>query len=846
MTRLVEPMRGAIRAIVRHAGLVVLAGLALSVAAMFEASKLRIDADLSKLVPSHYESVKALDRLRETVGAESEVSVGITSPSFEANIAFAETLVPRALELRDAETGEVFLSRVDFRRDVSFLEDNALYFATEEELERLHEYLIEEIEEAKLEANPFYFDLDEDEPAANEGDELRELYDDVIGSEYPVSGDSTTLVLRFFPSGSQTDLSFVGRLYEAVESAIEELRPSEFHAEMEVVTAGRLERQRVEVRAITRDVLRTMGLGITIVLLFVVGYFAFKAYRARTRGHFSMQILLIEIARIPLMSIVIGLPLIMSLAWTGGVAYLTIETLNLMTATLGLVLFGLGIDYGIHFFARYSEERAYGKSIGEAAETTFISSGQAIAVGALTTAAALYVLIAADFKGFSEFGLVAGTGILLSLVSMMVIMPALLVLLERWGAIDLSSEAPSVVEGALGERVKGARFVIVASTVAVAAAFIMLPARFEYDFSKLEPEFRDYDARNAVISRVYPPGEKRNPAYIVAETPEEIPHIVEALRAHAEADSLTPTILSVESLQDRFPLLPAMQRRKLERIAEIRRLLDEPFLSLESAADIDRLKRAAGTEAPIEIEQIPEFLRKQFTSKSGELGNFAVVYASVGLSDGLNSMAFSDDVGTVTTTDGGVYYAGSTSLIAADMLRLMQEESLWLVLGAFGIVVLFMRMNFTTWKWAGMATIPLVVGFLWMILVMEILDIKLTFYNLIVLPAVLGIGNDAGVHMIHRYLEEGGGSIRIVIRSTGEHIAIGSLTTMMGFAGPLLSFHPGLRSIGLLAVIGIGATLASALIFLPALIQELEDRGWGAASRAVVRARTDDIEMPRD
>ncbi len=224
---------------------------------------------------------------------------------------------------------------------------------------------------------------------------------------------------------------------------------------MEVVTAGRLERQRVEVRAITRDVLRTMGLGITIVLLFVVGYFAFKAYRARTRGHFSLQILLIEIARIPLMSIVIGLPLIMSLAWTGGVAYLTIETLNLMTATLGLVLFGLGIDYGIHFFARYSEERAYGKSIEEAAETTFISSGQAISVGALTTAAALYVLIAADFKGFSEFGLVAGTGILLSLVSMMVIMPALLVLLERWGAIDLSSEAPSVVEGALGERVKG-------------------------------------------------------------------------------------------------------------------------------------------------------------------------------------------------------------------------------------------------------------------------------------------------------------------------------------------------------------------------------------------------------
>jgi predicted RND superfamily exporter protein len=49
-----------------------------------------------------------------------------------------------------------------------------------------------------------------------------------------------------------------------------------------------------------------------------------------------------------------------------------------------------------------------------------------------------------------------------------------------------------------------------------------------------------------------------------------------------------------------------------------------------------------------------------------------------------------------------------------------------------------------------------------------------------------------------------------------------SITTMLGFAGPLLSTHPGLRSIGELAVIGIAATLLSALIFLPALVRYRE------------------------
>jgi predicted RND superfamily exporter protein len=105
---------------------------------------------------------------------------------------------------------------------------------------------------------------------------------------------------------------------------------------------------------------------------------------------------------------------------------------------------------------------------------------------------------------------------------------------------------------------------------------------------------------------------------------------------------------------------------------------------------------------------------------------------------------------------------------------------------------------------------------------------------------VLGIGNDAGVHLVHRYREEGLGSIRRVLRSTGEHVTMGSLTTMIGFGGLLLSFHPGLRSIGELAVVGIGTTLLSAVLFLPALLQWLEDRD---ATPAGMDAAADEEEF---
>ena len=52
----------------------------------------------------------------------------------------------------------------------------------------------------------------------------------------------------------------------------------------------RLWRQRIEVRAITDDVLGSFGVGMLCVLLSVVGYFFYKAYQARAgRGHSGLQ-----------------------------------------------------------------------------------------------------------------------------------------------------------------------------------------------------------------------------------------------------------------------------------------------------------------------------------------------------------------------------------------------------------------------------------------------------------------------------------------------------------------------------------------------------------------------------
>lgn len=833
------------RWIVAHPLLVVALALALSVLGVWRAMDLRIDSNIITLLPPEYTSVQAITRLQENVGAETTVDVAIYSPSFEKNLAFAEALVPAAMAMTQPTAGDPYFTRVDFRRDVRFVSENALYFATFEELDRLERFLREQAQQVRSATDPLRMDLfgaAQDSARAQrqrEGDQLRADLAQLALTEYFLSPDSTTLVVKFYPTGSQTDLAFVERLYADLDSTIARLDPQSYDPNMEVTAAGRLLRQTIEVRSITNDVRNSFGAGVLSVILAVVLYFLYKSIQAKTGGRLVWRVVGSELLRTPVTALLLTVPLLISLSWAGGVAGVAFGTLNLMTSTLGLVLFGLGIDYGIHFYARYAEERGLGRGVGAAVEETFVSTGQGIAVSALTTASALFVLQLADFRGFSEFGLIGGLGILFAVVSMLTVLPALLAIAERTGALDLQLRGEAVTVDT-DPRFPFARTIVVVCLAVTVACVIAIPkVSFEYNFSNLEPEYDEYYRRAEALEPVFGQSERRNPAYLLLDTPQAVQEVTEAVKSLSEQDSL---ILAVESLQERFPTDSAGIAAKLIRLADIREVLNDPFLLADTTGQIDRLRRAASATEPIPLDSVPAFLTRPFTTRSGEIGNFVIVFPRGNMADGRRSIRFAELIGQVSTPEGGEYYAASTQLVAADMLRLMQEESPLMVGVTFLLVFLLVYVSFRSLKWTFVAVMPLMIGLSWMLGMMELFGVQLTFYNLVVLPTVLGIGNDGGVHLTHRYREEGRGSVRRVLRSTGEHVTMGALTNLVGFGGLLLSSHPGLRSIGVLAVVGIGGTLAATLVFYPALLQVLEDNHW--LDRTRKRRRQYDLGDP--
>ena len=102
---------------------------------------------------------------------------------------------------------------------------------------------------------------------------------------------------------------------------------------------------------------------------------------------------------------------------------------------------------------------------------------------------------------------------------------------------------------------------------------------------------------------------------------------------------------------------------------------------------------------------------------------------------------------------------------------------------------------------------------------MSIFHLKLNFYNMIVIPAMIGMGEDNSVHVLDRYEEMGRVSVLDVLRTSGYAAFMASLITILGYAGLCFSHHPGLNSIGWMAIIGMGTCLLGSLVVLPLLLQ---------------------------
>ena len=181
----------------------------------------------------------------------------------------------------------------------------------------------------------------------------------------------------------------------------------------------------------------------------------------------------------------------------------------------------------------------------------------------------------------------------------------------------------------------------------------------------------------------------------------------------------------------------------------------------------------------------------------------------------------------------GVLLAGMAAILRARDIEFQFAHLIGLYLAMLAMISAVL--DFRNLRDAMLALLPPLFGGLLMFGVMALGGVALNPANLIVLPLVLGIGVDDGVHVVHDFRQQvAQGKEYRTSSSTMNSIILTSLTSMAGFGSMMLASHRGLSSVGLVLVIGVAACLFMSLVPLPAVLTLMSKIGRNGA---VLQAR---------
>jgi uncharacterized protein len=150
-------------------------------------------------------------------------------------------------------------------------------------------------------------------------------------------------------------------------------------------------------------------------------------------------------------------PIVLATGWSAFVLFALRVPLNPMSVTLGALVIAISTEFSVLLSERQRQERAAGHSTVQALRRAYRHTGAAVAASGVTAIAGFGVLVLSDIAMLRDFGLVTLVDLSVSLVGVLVALPAAVVLAE--GEQPLSERLRDAVRSltAIGPRQRRAR-----------------------------------------------------------------------------------------------------------------------------------------------------------------------------------------------------------------------------------------------------------------------------------------------------------------------------------------------------------------------------------------------------
>ena len=586
--------------------------------------------------------------------------------------------------------------------------------------------------------------------------------------------------------------------------------------------------------------------------------------------------------RHPTMAII---ALVVPMAWAFGFIVLAVGHLNILSSAFATIIIGLGSDFGVYYIAQYLRLRARNLSTRDALLETARSMGPGITTGALSTAMAFFVIGLSDFPGIAELGVIAGGGILLCWLAALTTLPAMI---QWWDGDRRSWQAPAPLDvyGWLGPLLRRPKLLLsgyAAATVLIAlgmghlwydhnllhmqaaglesvdleerllrqndlgASFAVSVAKTREELLARKQKFLELpmvDSVREIVSRFPEDTQAKRP--VIERIHARLSNLPDHAPAKGSQDWNMDLTLRMPARVDPIPVVPqaalagALTRlaqmvaagpptpeaQALGQLCELVRALPEQeyrgrLSAFQQALAQDVLARLGALRAvsdpePPQLADLPEGLTARFVGRHGWYAMQVCTKADIWNMDELEKF-----VRAVRKVDINVTGNPLQIYEASRQMKTTYEKgALYAVLAVLAVVYL----DFRSLRLSLLALVPLVASKLQLFGLMGWLNIPLNPANMIVLPLILGVGVDTGVHIVHDYLRER--APYRISASTGAAVVINTLQNIVGFGGLMIASHRGLHSLGRVLTLGMACCLLSGLV-MPALLRLMPGRGGG-------------------
>ncbi|MFN2333871.1 MAG: MMPL family transporter, partial [Wenzhouxiangellaceae bacterium] len=554
--------------------------------------------------------------------------------------------------------------------------------------------------------------------------------------------------------------------------------------------------------------------------------------------------------------------LALGLALTAGFAALVIGRVNLISVAFVVLYIGLGVNYAVHYLLRYRETAARQDNLRAVVIATGRFLARPLALSAVTTAVGFFAFVPTAFSGVAQLGLIAGFAMLITLALSYTALPAMLSLFQPRvipSSADYSAGWRRALDWPLNHRVT---VTLLALMLALASLPMLGALRFDSDPLNLRDPSSESVAtirelladgqggyRNiqvltdpgsdtgAVVERLralpaveravslqsFVPGGQTDKLMVIEDLYWLLgPEIVEA---DWQPETLSPARLKAAALGLAGALDSGSGAGTNALQASLARLSDglagtdaerlsariNQALTAGLAPTLGRLGRGLQVSNPIRPDDIPDWLRAQFSGPDGT--GLIQVFPAVDVREATLQQAFTDQVLSVApdaATGGPIIQRAAAEAITTAF----RQALIWAVIGITAVLLLTLRSLSETLK----VLAPLALGGLLTAACMALIGIPFNFANVVALPLLLGVAVDNGIHLVSRHRAGLLTNGNVLKSATARAIVFGALITAGGFGNLAFSPHTGTASLGLILAVGLSLMVIATLVFLPALL----------------------------